>query len=41
MDLDQDKFIQAGKEMLNGVNAFWKGLDQDRKKREASRRIAG
>ena len=40
MDLDQEKFIQAGKEMLDGVNAFWKGLDEDRKKREDQRKIA-
>lgn len=31
MTLDEDKFIQGGKDMLDGVLAFWKGLDQDRK----------
>ncbi len=35
MELNEDKFIQGGKEMLNGVLAFWKGLDQDRKRRHA------
>jgi hypothetical protein len=41
MDLNQDKFIQAGKEMLDGVNTFWRGLNEDRKKRQAMRKIAG
>lgn len=31
MDLDEDKFFQSAHEMLNGVMAFWKGLDEDRK----------
>lgn len=30
MELNEDKFIQAGREMLDGVNAFWKGLNEDR-----------
>jgi len=33
-DIDEDKFIAAAKEMLNGVNAFWVGLDEDRRKRK-------
>jgi len=39
MDLNEDKFIQAGREMLDGVEAFWKGLDQDRLKRDKVRQI--
>lgn len=38
MDVNEDKFIRAGQEMLDGVNAFWKGLDEDRKKRNAVRK---
>lgn len=30
MDLDQEKFIEGGRKMLDGVAAFWEGLDQDR-----------
>ncbi|MBK8009986.1 MAG: hypothetical protein IPK13_01445 [Deltaproteobacteria bacterium] len=30
MDLDQEKFIAGGRAMLDGVAAFWHGLDQDR-----------
>jgi hypothetical protein len=33
MDLDQEKFFTGAKEMLNGVLAFWNGLNQDRLKR--------
>jgi len=33
MDLDQDKFFIGAKEMLNGVLAFWNGLNNDRLKR--------
>ena len=29
-DLDEDMFIKAGNEMLDGVEAFWIGLDQER-----------
>ena len=29
-ELDEDMFIKAGNEMLNGVEAFWVGLDQER-----------
>ena len=39
MDLNEDKFIRAGREMLDGVEAFWKGLDQDRLKRDGIRRL--
>jgi len=37
MDLDEHKFIQGGREMLDGVLAFWNGLNQDRLKRDAER----
>jgi len=30
LDLNEDKFIKAGREMLDGVNVFWKGLNEDR-----------
>ena len=30
-DVNHDKFINGGVEMLDGVNAFWKGLNADRK----------
>jgi len=30
MDVNEDKFFQGAREMLDGVHAFWKGLDQDR-----------
>lgn len=33
MDLDQEKFFSGAKEMLNGVLAFWNGLNADRLKR--------
>jgi hypothetical protein len=33
-DLDEDMFIKAGNEMLDGVEAFWIGLDQERITRE-------
>lgn len=39
MDLDEDKFITAGREMLDGVEAFWKGLDEDRRRRDAVRKV--
>lgn len=29
--IDEDRFIQDGNEMLNGVMAFWQGLDSQRK----------
>lgn len=31
-DIDEDKFIRYGNEMLDGVAAFWDGLEQQRKK---------
>lgn len=31
-DIDEDKFIRFGNEMLDGVLAFWNGLDEQRKK---------
>jgi hypothetical protein len=37
-DVDEDKFIRAGREMLDGVQAFWKGLDEARLKREGVRK---
>jgi len=39
-DVDPDKFIQGGMEMLDGVNAFWEGLNSDRLARAAARRLA-
>ena len=33
-NLNEDLFIKAGNEMLNGVEAFWVGLDQERISRE-------
>ncbi len=39
MDLNEDKFITGGKEMLHGVATFWKGLDADRVKRTNSRKV--
>ncbi len=30
-DIDEDKFIKFGNEMLNGVAVFWNGLDEQRK----------
>lgn len=36
VDLDEKKFIQGGKEMLDGVLAFWKGLDADRLRSHAN-----
>jgi hypothetical protein len=39
-EVDEDKFIKGGVEMLNGVLAFWEGLNGDRLAREPLRRIA-
>jgi hypothetical protein len=39
-EMAEDNFIRGGVEMLNGVLAFWNGLDEDRIKREKSRRRA-
>lgn len=33
-DIDEDQFIKVGNEMLDGVWAFWQGLDQQRKELE-------
>lgn len=30
-DVDPDRFISGGREMLDGVQAFWTGLNEDRK----------
>jgi len=30
-DVDEDHFIRSGNEMLDGVYAFWQGLDEERK----------
>jgi hypothetical protein len=35
LDLDEDSFIRYGNEMLNGVAAFWDGLDEQRRELEA------
>jgi hypothetical protein len=37
--VDEDKFIQGGIEMLDGVMRFWTGLNQDRLAREGERKI--
>ncbi len=39
-DVDGDRFIRGGVEMLNGVLSFWKGLDEDRLVRADARKIA-
>jgi hypothetical protein len=39
-EMDEDKFIRGGVEMLNGVLAFWKGLDKDRAARDKTHRLA-
>ena len=39
-DVDEDKFVKGGVEMLNGVRAFWDGLNGDRLAREPLRKIA-
>jgi hypothetical protein len=30
-DVDDDLFITTGKEMLDAIQVFWEGLDQQRK----------
>lgn len=40
LEVDEEKFFQGGKEMLEGVNAFWKGLNEDRLRRNTSRKIS-
>ena len=37
-EIDPDKFTRAAREMLDGVEAFWKGLDEARQKREGIRK---
>jgi hypothetical protein len=39
-DMDEDKFIKGGVEMLNGVLAFWNGLNGDRLARKTLRKVA-
>jgi len=39
MDLNEDKFIRSGREMLDGVEAFWKGLNEDRQQRNGVRHV--
>ncbi len=39
-DVDENKFIRGGVEMLDGVLSFWKGLNEDRLAREKLRKIA-
>ena len=31
-EVDQDRFVQRANEMLDGVYAFWQGLDQQRRR---------
>jgi hypothetical protein len=38
-EIDEDKFFRSGHEMLNGVQAFWQGLNEDRLKRNGQRRV--
>lgn len=40
MELNEDKFIQAGKSMLNGVLVFFNGLNEDRIKRDNVRQVS-
>lgn len=40
MELDEEKFFRGAKEMLNGVLAFWNGLNEDRLKREKTRKVS-
>ncbi len=39
-DIDTEKFIQGGVEMLNGVLTFWRGLDSDRVRQDEIRKLA-
>jgi len=39
MEIDEDRFFVAADEMLDGVLAFWKGLNEDRLKRNGTRRL--
>jgi hypothetical protein len=36
LPFDEDKFVAAGREMLDGVQVFWDGLDADRQLRRAA-----
>lgn len=36
---DEDKFIETGKEMLNGVAIFWAGLNEERLKRNSKEAV--
>jgi len=38
-EVDEEKFIRAGREMLDGVRVFWTGLDEARRKRDGARDI--
>jgi len=29
-DFDEEKFLQGGRDMLDGVQAFWTGLNEQR-----------
>ena len=35
LELDEDSFIRYGNEMLDGVTAFWDGLDEQRQEMAA------
>jgi hypothetical protein len=37
---DAQKFLRAGREMLDGLAAFWNGLEQDRERRRRTRHAA-
>lgn len=39
-ELDENKFIQGGVEMLDGVLAFWNGLNEDHVARDKVRKLA-
>lgn len=39
-EIDEDKFIKGGVEMLDGVLAFWNGLNSDRMMRDKVRKLA-
>ncbi len=39
-NLDEEMFFKGAKEMLHGVEMFWIGLNQDRLKRNNSRKVA-
>ncbi|MEM7123621.1 MAG: hypothetical protein AAF563_20265 [Pseudomonadota bacterium] len=36
LDFDEESFIAAGRQMLDGVQVFWNGLDETRKQRRLS-----